>query len=72
MSDKLIKKEKELVKKPGNKEILQEIKLLQIQYSMLINQEIERKITIIKQRNFEFANKPGKLLGNFKKKIDKE
>uniref|UniRef100_A0A670HUA2 Reverse transcriptase domain-containing protein n=1 Tax=Podarcis muralis TaxID=64176 RepID=A0A670HUA2_PODMU len=54
--------EKKLRSKPKSQEILREIKLYQTQYSKLINQEVEWKIKLMKQRSFESANKCGKLL----------
>uniref|UniRef100_A0A670I215 Reverse transcriptase domain-containing protein n=1 Tax=Podarcis muralis TaxID=64176 RepID=A0A670I215_PODMU len=54
--------EKKLRSKPKSQEILREIKLYQAQYSKLINQEVEWKIKLMKQRSFESANKCGKLL----------
>uniref|UniRef100_A0A670HKH7 Reverse transcriptase domain-containing protein n=1 Tax=Podarcis muralis TaxID=64176 RepID=A0A670HKH7_PODMU len=64
--DKILEKikecEKKLRSKPKSQEILREIKLYQAQYSKLINQEVEWKIKLMKQRTFESANKCGKLL----------
>lgn len=58
----IIENERLLIKKPVNTQNKQNIKMLQAQFSMLINQEVEWKIKMMRQRNFEFANKPGKLL----------
>uniref|UniRef100_A0A670KAD3 Reverse transcriptase domain-containing protein n=1 Tax=Podarcis muralis TaxID=64176 RepID=A0A670KAD3_PODMU len=64
--DKILEKIKELEKKlrsnPKSQQILREIKLYQAQYSKLINQEIEWKVKLMKQKTFESANKCGKLL----------
>lgn len=60
--EELIKKEKELVSKPGKETTKQAIKMLQTQYLMIINAEVEWKIKIMKQNNFAYANKSGKLL----------
>uniref|UniRef100_A0A670JBZ4 Reverse transcriptase domain-containing protein n=1 Tax=Podarcis muralis TaxID=64176 RepID=A0A670JBZ4_PODMU len=55
-------KEQKLIKKPNNTKIKQEIKILQTQFSMLINKEVEWNIKRLRQKNFEFANKSGKWL----------
>uniref|UniRef100_A0A670HML6 Reverse transcriptase domain-containing protein n=1 Tax=Podarcis muralis TaxID=64176 RepID=A0A670HML6_PODMU len=64
--DKILEKiregEKKLRLKPKTQEILREIKFHQAQYVKLINQEVEWKIKLMKQRTFESANKCGKLL----------
>ena len=49
-------------KEPINDELKRNIKILQSQYSMLINEEIEWKIKLMRQKSFEHANKPGGLL----------
>uniref|UniRef100_A0A670INW4 Reverse transcriptase domain-containing protein n=1 Tax=Podarcis muralis TaxID=64176 RepID=A0A670INW4_PODMU len=54
--------EQKLVKKPNNKRIKENIKVLQSQFAMLINREVEWNIKKLRQRSFEFANKSGKLL----------
>uniref|UniRef100_A0A670HPA6 Reverse transcriptase domain-containing protein n=1 Tax=Podarcis muralis TaxID=64176 RepID=A0A670HPA6_PODMU len=54
--------EQKLSQNPKNKKLKENIKVLQSQYAMLINREIEWKIKRLRQRNFEYANKPGKLL----------
>lgn len=54
--------EKELIKNPKSHEILQKIKILQSHISRILNKEVENKIKWGKQRYFESANKPGKLL----------
>lgn len=54
--------EKRLVEKPGDTKIIQTIKTLQAQLSMLVLQEREQNLKYMKQRYFEFANKPGRLL----------
>ena len=54
--------ERKLVERPGDKTITQAIKLLQAQLSMLTLYEMEQKLKYLKQRHFEFANKPGRLL----------
>uniref|UniRef100_A0A670K591 Reverse transcriptase domain-containing protein n=1 Tax=Podarcis muralis TaxID=64176 RepID=A0A670K591_PODMU len=58
----LAENEQKLIKNPKNKKIKENIKVLQAQYTMLINREIEWKIKRLRQRNFEHANKTGKLL----------
>uniref|UniRef100_A0A670IGH0 Reverse transcriptase domain-containing protein n=2 Tax=Podarcis muralis TaxID=64176 RepID=A0A670IGH0_PODMU len=60
--EKIKEGEKKLRVKPKSQEILREIKLYQIQYMELMNQEIEWKIKQMKQKTFESANKCGKLL----------
>uniref|UniRef100_A0A670ITK0 Reverse transcriptase domain-containing protein n=1 Tax=Podarcis muralis TaxID=64176 RepID=A0A670ITK0_PODMU len=54
--------EKKLTKNPKDEQSLQSIKILQRQYSILTNQEIEWKIKTMRQRYFESANKTGKFL----------
>uniref|UniRef100_A0A670JNS3 Reverse transcriptase domain-containing protein n=1 Tax=Podarcis muralis TaxID=64176 RepID=A0A670JNS3_PODMU len=54
--------EKKLTKYPKDEQSLQTIKILQRQYSILTNQEIEWKIKLMRQRYFESANKTGKFL----------
>uniref|UniRef100_A0A670ILN7 Reverse transcriptase domain-containing protein n=1 Tax=Podarcis muralis TaxID=64176 RepID=A0A670ILN7_PODMU len=54
--------EKKLIVNPKDEQSLQTIKLLQTQYSMLTNQEIEWNIKMMRQRYFESANKTGKFL----------
>lgn len=54
--------EKKLTIKAKDEQIKQTIKILQIQYSMLVNQEVEWKVKLMRQKNFESANKTGKLL----------
>lgn len=68
--EEISKNEKELLKNPRNKAVKQNIKILQIQFSILLNQEIGWKIKMVKQRNFEFANKLGRMLAwQLKKKL---
>uniref|UniRef100_A0A670ICM2 Reverse transcriptase domain-containing protein n=1 Tax=Podarcis muralis TaxID=64176 RepID=A0A670ICM2_PODMU len=54
--------EQKLIKKPNNEKIRQEIKILQTQFAMTTNKEVEWNIKRLRQKNFEFANKPGKWL----------
>uniref|UniRef100_A0A670IB05 Reverse transcriptase domain-containing protein n=1 Tax=Podarcis muralis TaxID=64176 RepID=A0A670IB05_PODMU len=54
--------ERKLTINPKDEESLHTIKILQSQYTLLTNQEIEWKIKMMKQRYFESANKPGKYL----------
>lgn len=58
----ILENEQKLFKNPKNKKIKENIKVLQSQYAMLINREIEWKVKKLRQRNFEYANKAGKLL----------
>lgn len=60
--EEIKKKEKELTKDLSNEEISKEIKLLRAEYSSILEQEIDCNLNILKSRNFENANKPGKLL----------
>uniref|UniRef100_A0A670HWB0 Reverse transcriptase domain-containing protein n=1 Tax=Podarcis muralis TaxID=64176 RepID=A0A670HWB0_PODMU len=60
--EQIMNKEQKLIKKPNNEKIIQEIKILQTQFAMLINKEVEWNIKRLKQKNFEFANKSGKWL----------
>lgn len=60
--EKLKKKERELFKHRDDENIKQNIKILQTQFSMLINEEIEWKIKWLNHKHFEFRNKSGKLL----------
>lgn len=54
--------EKILISKPSATKGKQNIKMLQTQFSMIINQEIEWKIKRMRQKKIELENKPGKLL----------
>uniref|UniRef100_A0A670HXI2 Reverse transcriptase domain-containing protein n=1 Tax=Podarcis muralis TaxID=64176 RepID=A0A670HXI2_PODMU len=54
--------EGKLIANPGDENTKQIYKLLQTQYSTLINQEVEWGIKTMKQKYFESANKTGKLL----------
>uniref|UniRef100_A0A670JHA3 Reverse transcriptase domain-containing protein n=1 Tax=Podarcis muralis TaxID=64176 RepID=A0A670JHA3_PODMU len=58
----LRKCEKNLIEKPNDEQNKQLYKMLQTQYSTLINQEVEWGIKLMKQKFFESANKMGKLL----------
>uniref|UniRef100_A0A670JZL5 Reverse transcriptase domain-containing protein n=1 Tax=Podarcis muralis TaxID=64176 RepID=A0A670JZL5_PODMU len=54
--------EKKIIKNPGDEKAKQLGKLLQTQYSAMLNQEIEWGIKTMKYKYFESANKTGKLL----------
>uniref|UniRef100_A0A670K308 Reverse transcriptase domain-containing protein n=1 Tax=Podarcis muralis TaxID=64176 RepID=A0A670K308_PODMU len=60
--EKIREGEKKLRLKPKSQEILREIKLYQVQYMKMINQDIEWKVKQMRQNTFESANKCGKLL----------
>uniref|UniRef100_A0A670KI73 Reverse transcriptase domain-containing protein n=1 Tax=Podarcis muralis TaxID=64176 RepID=A0A670KI73_PODMU len=69
--EKIKESEKKLRAKPKSQEILREIKLYQVQYMKMMNQEIEWKIKQMRQKTFESANKCGKLLAWQMKKRQK-
>uniref|UniRef100_A0A670HTD8 Reverse transcriptase domain-containing protein n=1 Tax=Podarcis muralis TaxID=64176 RepID=A0A670HTD8_PODMU len=54
--------ERKLALNPTDETISQAVKVLQSQYSVILNQEIEQKIKFTRQKYFESANKMGKLL----------
>lgn len=58
----LRKYERKLVINPTDVDAIRASRVLQSQYSAILNQEIEWKIKFTKQRYFESANKMGKLL----------
>nr|GEZ82414.1 hypothetical protein [Tanacetum cinerariifolium] len=62
IEEEMKKKEQELRATPGDKKVLQQIKILQSQLSLMITREIEIKMKYAKQKHFEHANKPGKFL----------
>lgn len=69
---KLKEKEKELLRKPGEKRLQMEIRLIKEIYGML-NKELEWKLKYLKQREFEGGNKPGKFLAwQIKKKREQK
>lgn len=64
----LQKKEDELKKNSKKKKILVEIKALRQQIDNIISGEIYWNLKKMQQKQFEFANKPGKYLANLLKK----
>uniref|UniRef100_A0A8D0B4D1 exodeoxyribonuclease III n=1 Tax=Salvator merianae TaxID=96440 RepID=A0A8D0B4D1_SALMN len=64
LSEEIKKKERELKQKPDCQEMLRNLKILQKELSMMDVEEMEKKLTYLKQRNFESANKPGKFHKN--------
>uniref|UniRef100_A0A803SU58 Reverse transcriptase domain-containing protein n=1 Tax=Anolis carolinensis TaxID=28377 RepID=A0A803SU58_ANOCA len=62
INEAIKEKEIELHKNPSNKKTVEEIKFLQKQLDLILSEEIAKKLTRWKQKNFEWANKAGKRL----------
>lgn len=60
--------EKKLKKRPGNKKLERQLRMLKQQRNNLDNQEIIWNLRKLNQKYFERANKPGKFLANQLKK----
>lgn len=58
----LMENERLLTIKPKDEPIKQNIKMLETQFSMMVNQEVEWKIKLMRLKNFESPNKTDKLL----------
>uniref|UniRef100_A0A670JGC5 Reverse transcriptase domain-containing protein n=1 Tax=Podarcis muralis TaxID=64176 RepID=A0A670JGC5_PODMU len=58
----ILDNEQKLTKNPKNKRVKENIKVLQSQFAMLINREVEWKVKKLRQKSFEFANKAGRLM----------
>lgn len=66
-------KERELQKSPKDLHILNQLKLLQQQISLLTVSDIKKKLKFTKQHFLEHANKPGRWLAHkFKKQTEKK
>uniref|UniRef100_A0A670K5V5 Reverse transcriptase domain-containing protein n=1 Tax=Podarcis muralis TaxID=64176 RepID=A0A670K5V5_PODMU len=58
----IMENEQKLIRKPNCRKVKENIKILQTQFAIIINREVEWNIKKLRQRNFEFSNKSGKWL----------
>lgn len=73
LQERIRLKEEELKKQPKNKKRWMELEIMQNQMKNLLNKEIEWRIKQLRQKEFEGADKPGRLLAwQIKKKRQKK